>query len=950
MRNKFLRGTSVLAVAGALSSLIVPVMAHAQAPAPAGDDEAVEVIVTGIRGSLSAAARIKRQSVVGLDSITSEDLGKFPDGNVAESLQRIPGVSIDRSLGEGSSVTVRGFGPQFNNVLLNGRTIANDSGGRGFGFDNIAAELISGADVYKTSRASIPEGGIGSTINLKTPRPLDIGATKGVVSLKAHNESLSGKTTPSAFALYSTTFDDGKMGLMVSASYQLRDAREDSFNVSGYVPNASIGTQAGQTNGYGSNLSPNVPLFTNVRFPRNYNLNLSEQRQERTGLTATYQYRPSSELTFTADALFSRYNIKRTVATGAFYFLENQVRTAAIDANRDVIEQTENGQWDMVMQAYPRKSDTTAFGINMDWHPNDQLTIVGDLSTSDASNVGGSGSYYIVVGIPTNVTWKQPSDGSLPQLEVLGASISDPSNARAHYATRGGGNTSTSVQEGRLDATYVVDRGVFSSVMLGVAFNDTRKENESFGIGDAYCTYCGYPVVLPQRFLTPLDLGGDFLGGGLGANAPLKFFSFDGLELLNYLGSPEALAQLDTYYGRAPGSVAAQLEANGGYTLKRQPSSYWVEEKTSSAYIETNFAGEVADMPWSLNLGARYISTKVRASGSDRQLVDVKWISEGNQTPVYASATPVERTVEANYSKLLPSLNVKLNITRHLLARFGASETLTRPSPSDMRPNTSIDDARQGNMRASGGNPALKPYLSKNLDLSLEWYPKKNLNLAAAIFSKDVSDFIDYGVASEAFTITNAQRLDTTSVIDGRTHLADPAFTATTATFLTRRPRNLAKTRAEGIELAGTYSFDFLPGWWSGFGVTANATLVDSNAKVSNSTEVAGRTFALPGLGNSYNLIGFYEKGPLSVRVAYNKRDRFLSSLSGDGSGGPVFTQAYDQIDMRASYQITPRVDVFIEGTNLTKEHLVQKGYYEAELLGDNLDGAFYNVGFRMTF
>ncbi|MFN3807933.1 TonB-dependent receptor [Asticcacaulis sp.] len=949
MRKEFLRGASIAVVAAALSSVMLPGIVYAQTEQPEADD-ATLVVVKGIRGSLSAAARNKRQSIVGLDSITSEDLGKFPDANVAESLQRIPGVSIDRSLGEGSSVTVRGFGPQFNNVLLNGRSLANDGGGRGFGFDNIAAELISGADVYKTSRASVPEGGIGSTIDLKTPRPLDIGVTKGVFSVKAHNETLSGKTTPSAFALYSTTFADGKMGLMVSASYQLRDAREDSFSVSGYVPNASIGTQAGQTNGYGPNLNPNVRLFDNVRFPRNYNLNLSEQRQERTGLTATYQYRPNDQLTFTLDALYSHYDIERTVATGAFYFLENQVRTAAIDSNRVVVEQTENGQWDMVMQAYPRNSDTKALGLNMQWKPTDKLTVVGDLSKSEAGNTGGSGSYYIVVGIPTNVSWKQPADGSLPQLQVLGNSISDPSNARAHYATRGGGNTSTEVTEGKLDATYEVNKGIFDSFMVGAAFNKTRKENESFGIGDAYCTYCGYPVVLPQRFLKPLDLGGDFLGGGLGPNAPLKFFSFDGLALLDYLASPEALAQLDVYYGRAPGSVAAQLAANGGYNLKRQPSSYWVEENTASAYVEANFRGDLGDMPWSLNLGGRYVRTEVKAAGSDRQLVDVRWISEGNQTPVYASATPVERTVEAKYSKFLPSLNFKLNLTPQLLARFGASKTLTRPSPGDMRPNTTIDDARQGNMLASGGNPALKPYLSKNLDLSLEWYPKKNLNVAVAAFKKDVSDFIDYGSVAERFTITNAQRLDTTSVIDGKTHLADPAFTATTATFLTRRPRNLANTEAKGIELAATYSFDFLPGWWSGFGVTANATFVDSNAKVSNASEVTGRTFALPGLGNSYNVVGFYEKGPISVRLAYNNRERFLSSLSGDGSGGPVFTQDYKQIDMRASYALNERMDVFFEGTNVTKEHLIQKGFYNNELLGDNLDGAFYNLGFRMTF
>jgi iron complex outermembrane receptor protein len=260
--------------------LAMPGLVYAQATTqtkgPATDGSDLDVVtVTGIRASLTASAREKRDSDIIIDSITSEDLGKFPDANVAESLQRIPGVSIDRSLGEGSSVTVRGFGPQFNNVLLNGRTLANDNDGRNFAFDNIPAELINGADVYKSSQASIPEGGIGSTINLKTPRPLDIGKSKGILSFKERYETLSKKATPNAFALWSDVFDDDKIGLLASASYQKRNAREDSFTVSGYVPKDSIGTQAGQTNGYGPNISPNVPLFTDVRFPRNYDLNES---------------------------------------------------------------------------------------------------------------------------------------------------------------------------------------------------------------------------------------------------------------------------------------------------------------------------------------------------------------------------------------------------------------------------------------------------------------------------------------------------------------------------------------------------------------------------------------------------------------------------------------------------------------------------------------------------
>ena len=907
------------------------------------------VVVSGIRKSLADSALQKRTSDIILDSISSEDLGKFPDANVAESLQRIPGVSIDRSLGEGASVTVRGFGPQFNNVLLNGRTLANDTDTRAFQFDNIPAELISGAGVYKSSRASIPEGGIGSTIDLKTPRPLEIGKPKGIVSLRTRYETLSKKASPNAFGLWSDVFNDGRMGLLLSASYQKRKAREDSFTVSGYVPNDSIGTQAAQTDGYGPNIDPNVPLFTDVRFPRNYNLNLSLQDTKRTAFTGTFQFQPSQELTFTVDALTSRYNIDRQVQTGAFFFLENQTRTAEIDSNRDVIAQTQNGQWDLVMQNYPRKSLEQMAAFNTDWKPTDKLHLVGDVAVSRGHNLGGADSYYVVIGIPTNVSWSQPADGGIPTMQVLGAPITDASNARAHYATAGGGNTLDQVDQGKLDATYEVGNGIFQTLRAGASVLRDRKSQRNYGVGSAYCTYCGYGITVDPSLLRPLNLGSDFLGG-IGGIAPLQFLQFDGQAYLSYLSSPAAANALDAHNGLPAGTTLAALDANGGYNILLQPNSYGVKDVDTAAYVETDFQGDVGSMPWFLNVGGRYIHTNVTAEGQNRVLQDILWVSEGNQSPIYASDTPQSQSFDASYRYFLPSTNFRLNLTEQFIARLAASKSITRPNPSDMRPNTTIDDTRPGNMLASGGNPALRPYVSKNYDVSLEWYPKSSINISAAYFHKDVTNFIDYGVAPEEFTIQNAQHLDQTSTINGNTHLADPNFTATTATFLTSRPRNLAKTYVSGVEVAGLYTFDFLSGWWSGFGVTANATFVNSDAKVSDSSHVTGRAFALPGLGDSYNVVAFYEQGPISARVAYNNRDRFLASLSGDGSGGPVFTQTYSQIDARAAYQFTDHLNLFVEGTNIGRKHLINKGLYDNELLGNYLDGAFYSIGIRMDF
>ncbi|MET0535411.1 MAG: TonB-dependent receptor plug domain-containing protein, partial [Steroidobacter sp.] len=202
-----------LASCGAIAWVALPINVQAA-------EALEEVVVTGIRGSLSESAEIKHSSNLILDSISSEDLGKFPDSNVAESLQRIPGVSIDRSDGEGRFVTVRGFGPEFNTVLLNGRSFASDNEGREFSFDLLAAELIAGADIYKSAMASVPDGGIGATINVKTPRPLELGGFKAIVSGKGMYEELSEEVAPQGFALLSDVFADGKLGLLGAVSYQ----------------------------------------------------------------------------------------------------------------------------------------------------------------------------------------------------------------------------------------------------------------------------------------------------------------------------------------------------------------------------------------------------------------------------------------------------------------------------------------------------------------------------------------------------------------------------------------------------------------------------------------------------------------------------------------------------------------------------------------------------------
>ena len=351
-----------------------------------------EVTVTGIRQSLSTSAELKRESAIVQDSISQEDLGKFPDANIAESLQRIPGVSIDRSNGEGKSVTVRGLGPQFNSVLFNGRTLASDNFGREFSFDLLAAELISGADVYKTSLARLQEGGIGATINLHTAKPLDLNGFRSVVSAKGNYETSNEEITPQVFGLISDTFADDTLGLLGSVSYQERNVSVDKITTGGWLPNQNLGPSGN-------------PIATDVYAPRNTDIGNDSDERKRLGITLVGQYRPSDTLTLTLDGLYNNFKSDSENRALGAWFEPSQYTAATIGANRTVTSLTTNGNADMIVSNSLRDTDLTQIGFNTDWKPSDLIHVSFDATTSKAEDDGAGKDYFTVIGVPTSYSF-----------------------------------------------------------------------------------------------------------------------------------------------------------------------------------------------------------------------------------------------------------------------------------------------------------------------------------------------------------------------------------------------------------------------------------------------------------------------------------------------------------------------------------------------------------------
>ncbi len=917
------------ASAGALAIAIMITATPAFAQTAPAEDAAApsdEIIVTGIRGSLSSAASIKRNALSIVDSISSEDLGKFPDTNIAESLQRIPGVAIDRSNGEGRFVTVRGFGPAFNTVLVNGRTFASDNQGREFSFDLLAAELISGADVYKSSQARLQDGGIGATLNVKTPRPLDLKGFKAVVSAKGQYERNSNKVTPQGFALISDTFADGTLGLLASFSYQKREAQTRFTQNRGYIPGTAVGPTAN-------------PLFTNVFAPRNQDVGQDDQSRERIGVTATAQYRPTDDLTFTVDGLYNQFNVNSRVQALGSWFEPSSYTAAAIDGNRTVTSLTTNGNADLIQTSNNRFVKTYAAGGNIEWKPNSNLTVKADVSWSRASDSAGGRNYFTVIGIPSQYSFQEATGNGFPSTLNYGANLADPALGRTHIALRQGNSEAERVLEYKFDTEWKSDGGVLDAVRFGMINTNRRKNSQTIQTNpNTLCLYCGYNEGSSPALLSPLTLRAP---GGSGT-VPTAIQGYDANAYFAFLESAGQAAARDTARGLPAGTTAGLLAATNGFAAAVQPNSFSVSERVYAGYLEADLKGDLGSLPWVVNIGARYVHTELTASGQQLALTDL--LSVPNDPTIYQAVfanggAPVAAAQRSSYDYFLPNLNIKVNLTDQIIARFSASRTLTRPQIRDLAPRTNFDVTRPASLDASGGNPNLRPYTSNNFDLSLEWYPSPTTTLSAAVYFKSIDNFIVQTRSAEPFAIANASNLPIGNGITG----------PNTATFNVRRPRNSQNASVRGIELNVVHTFDYLPSPLDGLGLSANATFVDSNAAFDVTTTTT--SFALEGLGNSYNLTGFYEKDGFAARIAYNRRGRFLEYVVTPSQGGdPVFRRSFDQVDVRVSYDVTSFAQVFAEGTNVLNSNNITTGRFNNQVLDYVDTGARYAFGARLNF
>ncbi|RBP48727.1 TonB-dependent receptor [Arenicella xantha] len=925
-----------------LSALVAGVLAAPQASYAQADASAQleEVVVTGYRNSLARAADVKRNASGVVDAISAQDIGVFPDTNLAESLQRITGVSIDRSRGEGSKVTVRGFGPAFNLVTLNGRQMpTHDGDNRSFDFADIASEGIAGVQVYKTGDASVATGGIGATINIQTTRPLDAPGLKSVMTLKAvHDTSTTSgdDLTPELSGIYSNTFADDTIGVAISGSYQKRDNGVNTATVGDY--NNFAGT-VDQDWGAGTAQWGGLPRDDNqinrpadsdiYAVPQSIGYELAEFSRERLNGQLTVQWRPTDNVTTTVDYTYSEVDYERTFSNYSGWFNFGGVQSEYSDGPiASPLVYTEFGVAPDFAMAAGRdgvKTENNSLGFNVDWQVTDRLTVEFDAHSSEAqsgaSGNNGTASQLAIASFTRDRT-SGIFGGDLPILNLGLSGPLDPNDLIVTGSVFDNKATKMEIQQVAANATF--DLNDTSAINFGVQLSEVDNRSQFSNVQRDTWGGTTQPGDIAD-LVTPASAAGAFdqISNGDDPRRQSDFFVFDIDELA---ARTEALGATQS----TGGDCGTGLCPSSTFTTDRITN-----EESTALYVQIDLDRELGAIPVNIKAGIRYEETDVESLALVPTYTSVVQQSDNEFSAIQAvdaSGAAIQdfTRLTGSYDYLLPNLDIKFDLTDNVVARISYSESITRPGYRDIQGGLTIEQLiRVSGGNGNRGNPNLLPFESQNIDLSLEYYFGDADYASVGYYSKDVENFIGTSIVQDEVLFAN---------------LIHPA-TGAPVTFDVTVPVNQEDASIDGWEFAVQKAFGD-----SGFGVIANATVVDSDVAYDNLSLES--QFVLTGLSDSANLVGFYENDKFQVRLAYNWRDDFYNGIAGAAAGtpGPVNFESFGQWDLSARYHVSDNLTVFVEGLNITEETVRTYGRSELQVIQAYQTGARYNFGVRYAF
>ncbi|HLA73143.1 MAG TPA: TonB-dependent receptor [Steroidobacteraceae bacterium] len=860
---------------------------------PSGGEEVETVLVTGIRASLGKSLEVKRQSTAVVDVINAEDVGKFPDKNVAEALQRVSGVSISRDFGDGERVSIRGSAPNLNRTLLNGHAIATAdwfvldqlSATRSFNYLMLPTEVIGSTEVIKGSQADLDEGGIGGTVNIKTRNPLDMPAATFAASLEGSYTELSDSTDPQAGALFSWKNDANTVGVLIAGLYQKRNLRRDGIEFLGYSDHA-IDDQDGAV----------------LALPDLLGSTLFVQERVRTGANFGLQFKPSDKLDINITGLYSKLDANNFNHNYMAWFSQmigaQQPTNTTVNAGGTLVGGTfamdpvANGVvYDAILR--DAKTETMSGDIDLSFKATDSLTLHTQVGYTKAKGETTDQPFWETQA-HTGFTW----DFSRGVPEISFNDIADRTDPNS-LPTLGWASDNQFLNDDDEfyvygDAEFKVEMGAISSFKFGVKYTDHERDvNITYGqtrglLGATGCDGHACGLVDAAGSVTPGDFLADIARPGtvdsyrLVSEARLRQI-YGALDFIQYdPNDPDIVANWPNF----PTYHFGPLE------------SFTVNEKALGGFAMANFAGE----GFRGNFGVRVVQTK---QTSDGWAVGVPAATPGAVANPFGLMAPL--SIDHDYTDVLPSANVVFDLSDSLLLRMGASRVMARPEYNRIAPTiTSLTPLL---FTGAGGNPTLDPYRADQFDLSAEWYFAPESLLSAALFYKDVQSYVINGAGPE--------RLPTEIIDPNDARLSDPDADCQSigpalynCIYSVDRPVNGSGGKIQGVELTWQQPI------YGGFGALVNYTYAQADSQTDD---------PIPGNSkNSGNVTAYFENDRFGARLSYNYRSEYFID---NDRGRQLYSDATDSLDLSINVNLTDSLSLTLDGVNLLDEELFQ--YYD---------------------
>jgi iron complex outermembrane receptor protein len=880
------------------------------------DDGAQQVVVTGIRASLQKSLEKKRDSDSHIEVLTAEDIGKLPDKNVADSLSHLPGVTTETSqgaeggFGENDRVSMRGTSAGLTQTLINGHNIASGDWfvlgqyaggdvGRSVSYTLLPSELVGEVDVYKTSQASLVEGGLTGSVDIKTRKPLDFQKQLTVEgSIGASHNSLAGNTDPQFNGVINWKNDANTFGLMVSGFDEVRHfERQGQETVGGFLQIAP-----------GSKIALSNPDLSGAYYPSALGSALFEQKRERKGGTFDAQMKLTNDLTVDLNGFVARLDATNQNDNYMFWG-KNIVQLGAGQAPMPGYQTTTIGGITTLTSAQWAPVAGTAYGVydqifrpdegassdyldlDLSYRFSDHLKFKSSLGVSYGhgltpvqnvleTNVMSQGGGYSYNGIGSAANVNFAGNNNLSQANSVFNWIFGDQNV----------DVVDSEKWGQIDGTYTLNEGVVNDIQFGIRESDHSRSSlqtlSQHPLGASTATLPVATGTYPSGF-----------GSGLGGSPITQIWT----------NSAAQIAAYDAQY-------ASVYQADG------QGRSYWqhdfsLQEKSQAAYVQANMSGD----RWSANAGLRFVRT-------DENVIENIGVLPTTPGANTASAFgPYLPTLVANtYNDVLPSANLRLDVTKDLVARFAVSTTMTRPDYTALAGSTSLNSptnpAEPGT--GTGSNPNLKPVKSNNFDTSLEWYFAPHSLLAASVFYMDLTSYVGFSTTNITYTSYTSNYPNGAAI--------NYSITA---------PVNTTG-KVEGVE----FSYESPLPVYTNFGVQANATFVNAADTGSDLSTCLCDGHLVGTSKQSGTLGGYYEDDRFNARISVNYRS---SSYLGLSDGTPFYDAGGTTVSASAGYKINDHLVISLDGQNLNNPTLRYYGFNESQMRAVYKNGETYFITLR---